>query len=97
MPKSRQPFEIWRETRLRVLKRGGYVCARPGCGVALTEETAHIDHIVSGRLGSNHVSNLRALCRRCHVLRLDGRHRGMIGEALRDGVVGADWREGLWE
>jgi len=51
---------------------------------------------VSGRLGSNHVSNLRALCRRCHVLRLDGRHRGMIGEALRDGVVGADWREGLW-
>jgi len=63
---GRQPFEIWRKTRLRVLKRGGYVCARPGCGVALTEETAHIDHIVSGKFGSNHVSNLRALCRRCH-------------------------------
>ena len=97
MPKSRQPLEIWRETRLRVLKQCGFLCARPGCGKLLTIETAHIDHIVSGKQGSNHISNLRPLCRRCHVFRLDGRRRGMIGDALRDGIIPAEWRELLWE
>jgi 5-methylcytosine-specific restriction protein A len=97
MPKKRQPREIWNETRRRVLARDGYKCVRPLCGVSLTEKTAHIDHIRSGKLGTNEMKNLRSLCRRCHVLRADFRHRGMISSALRDGIIDADWRSQVWE
>jgi 5-methylcytosine-specific restriction protein A len=97
MPKKRQPREIWNETRRRVLARDGYKCMRLSCGVPLTEHTAHIDHIKSGKLGTNEMSNLRTLCRRCHVLRADPRHRGMIAEALRDGIIPPNWRELVWE
>ena len=38
-----------------------------------------------------------ALCRRCHVLRADKRHRGMIANALRDGIIPPNWRELVWE
>jgi hypothetical protein len=31
------------------------------------------------------------------VLRADPRHRGMIAAALRDGIIGADWRDYVWE
>ena len=95
MPKKRQPIAIWKETRLKVLDRDQYVCIR--CGIPVTVETAHIDHIVSGKRGNNHISNLRTLCRRCHVLRLDSRHRGMIAKALRDEIIPANWREFLWD
>ena len=97
MPKKRQPKEIWRETRRRVLERDGYKCVRLSCGVPLTERTAHIDHIKSGKLGTNEMSNLRSLCRRCHVLREDPRHRGMIANALRDGLIPPNWRELVWD
>lgn len=43
------------------------------------------------------MNNLRTLCRRCHVLRSDRRHRGMIAGALRDGIIPADWRREVWE
>ena len=95
MPKKRQPREIWDETRKRVLERDGHVCMR--CGDPLTVGTAHIDHIQSGKHGSNHMSNLRALCRRCHVLRADPRHRGMVARALRDNIIPPDWRSLVWE
>lgn len=95
MPKSRQPREIWGATRRRVLERDGFRCVHCSCGV--TEETAHIDHIKSGKLAGNEMGNLRTLCRRCHVLRLDHRHRGMIASALRDGIIPANWRELVWE
>lgn len=95
MPKKRQPKEVWMVTRLRILIRDGYKCVR--CSKGLTDRTAHIDHIQSGKLGSNHDSNLRTLCRRCHVLRADSRHRGMIAGALRDGIIGPDWRRHVWE
>lgn len=98
MPKHRPPREIWRETRRRVLERDGYRCVGPTCGnVSLTEKTAHIDHIISGPFGTNKMSNLRSLCRRCHVLRLDFRHRGMIANALRDGIIPINYRELMWE
>jgi hypothetical protein len=58
---------------------------------------AHIDHIRSGKTGTNEFKNLRTLCRRCHVLRADARHRGMIAQALKDGVIPANWRELIWE
>jgi 5-methylcytosine-specific restriction endonuclease McrA len=97
MPKKRQPIEIWRETRRRVLERDGYKCVRPSCGAPLTEKTAHIDHIESGKNATNEMSNLRSLCRRCHVLRADPRHRGMIAGALKAGIIGPDWRSQVWD
>ena len=95
MPKSRQPREIWRETRKRIWKRDGGRCQHCGALVALNE--CHIDHIKSGKLAGNEDSNLRVLCRRCHVLRIDKRHRGMTAGALRDGIVPPNWRELVWE
>lgn len=95
MPKKRQPKEIWQVTRIRILERDGYQCVR--CKEPVTVSTAHIDHIKSGKLGSNADSNLRSLCRRCHVLRSDHRHRGMIAKALADGLIPSDYRELMWE
>ena len=95
MPKKRQPKEIWNETRRKVLARDGFQCAR--CEISVTEKTAHIDHIKSGKLGTNEMKNLRALCRRCHVLRADFRHRGMVAAALRDNIIPPDWRKLVWD
>lgn len=95
MPKKRQPVKIWQETRLKVLMRDGFKCVR--CTIAVSISTAHIDHIISGKRGSNHISNLRSLCRQCHVLRADHRHQGMIAGALKDGVISDNWRELVWE
>lgn len=95
MPKRRQPWEIWRETRKRIWDRDGRKCTR--CGVNVELEECHIDHIRSGKLGTNEDTNLRTLCRRCHVLRADMRHRGMIAKALEDGIIPPNWRELVWE
>jgi 5-methylcytosine-specific restriction enzyme A len=86
---------MWDATRLRVLERDGFKCVR--CGLTLTEKTANIDHRESGKRATNALSNLRSLCRKCHVLRADRRHRGMIANALRDGIIPPDWRELVWE
>jgi 5-methylcytosine-specific restriction endonuclease McrA len=75
--------------------RDNYQCFK--CAIVLTENTAHIDHVQSGKNGSNADSNLRPLCRRCHVLRADFRHRGMIARALEDGIIPPNWRELVWE
>src|SRR5689334_1501002 len=96
MPKHRTPREIWEEQlRPKVLQRDGGQCRR--CKTALTLATAHIDHIRSGKLAGSEMANLRTLCRRCHVLRADKRHRGMIASALRDGIIPTNWRELVWE
>jgi 5-methylcytosine-specific restriction enzyme A len=95
MPRSRQPREIWKITRKRIWRRDGGRCTR--CGRELLLKECHIDHIRSGKLGSNQDYNLRTLCRRCHVLRADKRHRGMIASALRDAIIPPDWRESVWE
>ena len=95
MPRRRQPVEIWRETREKVWERDGRKCVRCDTPVALDE--CHIDHIKSGKLGTNELDNLRTLCRRCHVLRADLRHKGMIAEALEDGIIPPDWRKHVWE
>lgn len=96
MPKKRPPFEVW-EAALRpiVWKRDGRKCVR--CGKPVTLEEAHIDHIKSGKAADNKFKNMRTLCRRCHVLRIDKRHRGMIANALRDGIIPPDWRELAWD
>lgn len=95
MPRRRQSREIWQQTRRVVLERDGYQCVH--CHTPVAVETAHIDHIRSGKMAGNELDNLRTLCRRCHVLRADKRHRGMIASALRDGIIPANWRELVWE
>ncbi len=95
MPRRRQPKEIWAETRKRIWQRDGGTCAH--CRVAVALAVCHVDHIQSGRHGSNADNNLRVLCRRCHVLRLDFRHRGMTAKALASGIIGPNWREEVWE
>jgi len=95
MPKKRLSDELWSQQRERVFKRDGGICVH--CGASVTLETCHIDHIRSGKLAGNELSNLRVLCRRCHVLRADHRHRGMMASALRDGIIPPNWRELVWE
>jgi len=99
MPRHRPPSEIWQKLRHRVWLRDRGHCQGPYCRnkASLPLEKAHIDHIQSGKLADNSLNNLRTLCRRCHVLRLDHRHRGMIAAALRDGVIPSDWRHFTWD
>jgi len=95
MPRKRLDRELWQEIRRKVWERDGHECIHCHESVALNR--CHIDHIRSGKLGTNEKKNLRTLCRRCHVLRADHRHRGMIAKALRDGVIPPNWRELVWE
>ena len=95
MPRHRPPREIWQVLRGKVYSRDGGRCVRCHAEVKLSE--CHIDHIRSGKNGTNQLTNLRTLCRRCHVLRADMRHRGMMASAIRDGVIPPDWRHLVWE
>lgn len=95
MPKRRQPREVWQKVRTRIWLRDLRRCSH--CEDSVVFEKCHIDHIQSGKSGSNGALNLRCLCRRCHVLRSDNRHRGMIASALRDGIIPSNWRDYIWE
>jgi 5-methylcytosine-specific restriction protein A len=96
MTKKRPPKEVWfKSIRPAVWERDGQRCVR--CNTPVTLWECHIDHIQSGKLGDNSLKNLRTLCRRCHVLRADLRHRGMIANALKDGIIPPNWRELAWE
>ena len=101
MPKSRQPREVWAATRQQVWQRDEGRCQGPYCQHlppwSLPLDVCHIDHIKSGKLASNELTNLRTLCRRCHVLRSDIRHKGMIAKALSDGIIPPDWRTLVWD
>lgn len=96
----RLPRPIWHIVRERVWARDEGYCQGPYCRDAapIPLEQAHIDHrrpLMRG--GANSLDNLRTLCRRCHVLRADNAHRGMIAAALRDGIIPADWRALVWD
>lgn len=95
MPRHRPPKDVWDELRRIVWERDGCRCVR--CTTPQTLEECHIDHIQSGKNATNKYKNLRTLCRRCHVLRADFRHRGMIARALKDGIIPPDWRELVWD
>ena len=93
---------IWEEFhRPTVWRRDQGRCQGPHCRDkpvwSLPLDRAHIDHVRSGKLADNKVSGLRTLCRRCHALRADSRHRGMVANALRDGVIPPNWRELVWD
>ena len=95
MPRHRPPQEVWEEIRRLVWERDNRGCVH--CNTLQNLEEANIDHIKSGKNATNELKNLRTLCRRCHVLRADKRHRGMIARALRDGIIPPNWRELVWE
>lgn len=101
MPKHRPPKEVWGKQRLDTWRRDKGRCQGPYCKDkpewSLSLEECHIDHIRSGKLGTNSIKNLRVLCYRCHVLRADNRHRGMIANALKLGIIPPNWRELVWE
>ncbi len=80
-----------------VWERDGQQCQYPFGKHPVALEEAHIDHIVSGKRGSNMLTNLRTLCRYHHVLRADHRHQGMIAQALADDIIPPNWRELVWE
>jgi len=90
------PFKVWKENiRPIIWKRDNHSCVR--CNIKLALNECHIDHIKSGKLGTNKLSNLRTLCRACHVLRADHRHQGMIAKALEDGIIPPNWRDYVWD
>lgn len=92
---KRPPKEVWQELRRIIWERDGGKCVH--CGKPVTLEECHIDHIKSGKNATNEIKNLRTLCRKCHVLRADNRHRGMIAKALQDEVIPPNWRELVWD
>lgn len=95
MPRHRPPKEVWAALREVVWQRDQQQCTR--CHIALALNECNIDHRKSGKYGTNELANLRTLCRRCHVLRADFRHRGMIANAVRDGLIQPDWRSLVWD
>ncbi|MGE7934596.1 HNH endonuclease [Viridibacillus arvi] len=96
MPKKRSPSETWyKNIRPIIWKRDGEKCVN--CSTCISLSECHIDHILSGLKGSNKFSNLRTLCPRCHVLRSDNNHRGMIQSALGKNLIVADWRKFVWD
>lgn len=101
MPKHRPPKDVWDRQREIVWKRDKGRCQGPYCldspKWSLALDVAHIDHIKAGKNADNSLKNLRVLCRRCHVLRADSRHRGMIASALKDGIIPPDWRSLIWD
>jgi 5-methylcytosine-specific restriction endonuclease McrA len=95
MPKSRLPREVRSAVRELIWNRDRRRCTH--CEKRLTLKQANMDHIQSGKLATNKFSNLRTLCKTCHILRADLRHRGMVAKALRAGDIPPNWRELVWE
>lgn len=99
--RQRRPAQaIWQHLRQQVWARDGGRCQGPYCRDAssIPLDAAHIDHITPlSRGGMNDMANLRVLCRRCHCLRADHTHQGMIAAALRNGIIPADWRALVWD
>lgn len=96
MRPARQPLEVWRVTRRRIWERDRGRCRH--CAEAVRLRACHIDHILPlWRGGTNEDANLRVLCRRCHILRLDPGHRGLVAEGLRRGIIPPNWRDLVWD
>lgn len=95
MPKKLQSRAIWESTRKRIQLRDDKKCVR--CAKVVLLNKCHIDHIKSGKLGTNEDGNLRTLCARCHVLRADLRHDGMRANAIAKGIIPPNWRQLVWD
>lgn len=103
MPRKRQPREIWKITRLRIWQRDNGRCQSPleppicEGKPEIAFDKCNIDHIQSGKNGTNHDSNLRVLCPMCHALRQDRRHDGLRGKLLAADRLPRNWKDLLWE
>ncbi|MFS0824347.1 HNH endonuclease [Bacillus sp. 1P02SD] len=96
MPKKRPPSETWNKNiRPVIWNRDGRKCVH--CGTQVTLRNCHIDHIISGVTATNKFSNLRTLCYKCHVLRADPLHRGMVQQAIKGGIIPPRWRNLIWD
>ncbi len=95
MPITRPPKAVWNELRWICWNRDKRKCVR--CKKRVLFDGFHLDHIISGKYGTNKIRNLRVLCPRCHILRACFRHRGMTAKALASGIIPVNWREMVWE
>ncbi|RST76222.1 HNH endonuclease [Siminovitchia acidinfaciens] len=96
MPKIRPPYSTWyKNIRPIIWERDKGKCKK--CGIKVSLSQCHIDHIISGIMGSNEFKNLRTLCRRCHTLRLDFNHRTLIQGAITKGIIPPHWRSLVWD
>ena len=59
----RTPNRAWERIRRRVFERDEHRCKR--CGRAGRLEAHHVVSLAAG--GTNDISNLRTLCRGCHI------------------------------
>lgn len=92
----RPKIDVWRKIREVVWQRDGGICFH--CHEAVALKKFHCDHILpKSEHGRHDLGNLRVLCRRCHVLRANNKHRGMMAKALQDGIIPPDWRRLVWE
>jgi 5-methylcytosine-specific restriction endonuclease McrA len=65
---SRMPIEQWREIRQFVYERDGGLCQH--CGNLTHFDECHIHHVLElSEGGTNHPSNLKTLCKKCHKIR----------------------------
>lgn len=54
-------LQKWKDQRIRVLKRDGYICAY--CG----QEADQVDHVIPRKIGGTHdLDNLVACCKSCN-------------------------------
>ena len=54
-------LQKWKDQRIRVLKRDGYICAY--CG----QEADQVDHVIPRKVGGTHdLDNLVACCKSCN-------------------------------
>ena len=81
------PIPVWTQEQTRAwIEEAGGKC--PKCGIELTLENTHIDHIFPrSKGGQNWGVNLRALCCSCNLAKGDD-IESITLEALRDTVLG---------
>lgn len=89
MPKRSHRTTISASTKRRVVEQDYYKCVR--CQTPVTLSTARL------YTPSAQPEKRRTLCKRCDVLRVEGLHRGMIAQALEEGIIPANWRELVWD
>lgn len=81
-----------------VWDRAGQMCQFPFEPHPVTLDDVRTDVIIPVSQGGKHVlTNLRCLCRRHYLLRRQNVWEKLIEAAIRDGALGEDWREHVWD
>ncbi|NNJ09158.1 hypothetical protein EKD04_002320 [Chloroflexales bacterium ZM16-3] len=87
MPRRRPSRELWRTIRRQVWERDQGRCQYPYGTHPVSLQEAHIDHIQSGKLGSNDLSNLRVLCHyHAMAVRVEGSLQRIGKNLVRSGT-----------